>query len=100
MNESMSQLLNKIKSQANLTNKEISKLVGVSTYTVKAWSYDRLGSPYYRNKLLELNRIIDSLPGTNPPEKRKSLLQLNTDGKSTYDRLRARHGSRDDDINA
>lgn len=93
------QAVRALRDATGLTWDQFSRLLGVNIRTVHSWAAGGQAGSVNVEKLVQLQKVVDRLPGRTPEERRANLLEPDKQGQSIFDRLRSENWSTGATIN-
>lgn len=88
-----------LRDASGLSWDQFARLLGVNVRTVHSWVAGGKAGTVNIEKLIQLQKTVDQLPGRTPEERRSNLLEPDKQGQSIFDRLRSENWSTGATIN-
>jgi hypothetical protein len=95
--QGLGEAVRRLHEASGLTWDQLGKLFGVSRRAVHHWANDSRMTARNARLLGELTRLVESLPGPGPEDRRAQLLTPQDNGYSVFDITRARNATKNDD---
>lgn len=88
--ETLAELVQELHRMSGLTWQQLAHLFGVSRRALHAWAAGGRMNAFHAERLSELARLINDLPGEKPEQKRAALFAPGHDGRSAFERERGK----------